>query len=225
MEAKLERIREIVEKELSSSHHDWEHVARVYNLCLHLAEHESNIDLEILKAAALLHDIARVKEFRDRTGTVEHATLGAEMANPILKMLDYPQEKIAQIEHCITVHRYRRNRKPQTTEAQILFDADKLDSLGAVGVARAFMMADHFGQKIYSDVSIEEYVRDNIIGEKAEVGLKNVSKHAPNLEFELKFKNIPERLYTRKARQIGKERLQFMENFFKRLKMEIDGEA
>jgi uncharacterized protein len=224
MDNRLQRIKEIVKKELSSSHHDIEHIERVYNLCLHLAKYESNVDLEILKPAALLHDIARFREFQDKTGKIEHATVGAEMAEEVLKTLGYSREKIEQIKHCIIVHRYRRNRKPRTTEAEILFDADKLDALGAVGVARAFMMAGHYNQKIYSNISIEEYLRDNVLGEKTEGHLKDISKHTPNIEYELKFKHIPERLYTPKAKAISKERLQFMENFFERLKMEISGE-
>lgn len=213
-----------MKKELSSSHHDIEHIERVYNLCLHLAKYESDVDLEILKTAALLHDIARFKEFQDKTGKIEHAALGAEMAEEVLKTLGYSKEKIEQVKHCIIVHRYRRNRKPKTVEAMILFDADKLDALGAVGVARAFMMAGHYNQKIYSNVSIAEYLRDNVLGGKPEGGLKDVSKHTPNIEYELKLKNIPERLYTPKAKAIAKERLQFMENFFERLKTEISGE-
>jgi uncharacterized protein len=224
MDNRLQKIREIVEKELSSSHHDIEHIERVYNLCLHLAKHESNVDLEILKTAALLHDIARFKEFQDKTGKIEHAAFGAEMAEETLKTLGYSRDVIDKIKHCIIVHRYRRNRKPKTVEAKILFDADKLDALGAVGVARAFMMAGHYNQKIYSDVPIEKYLRDNVFREKLEGGLKDVSKHTPNMEYELKFKHIPERLYTQRAKAIAKKRLQFMENFFERLKMEISGE-
>jgi uncharacterized protein len=224
MEAKYQKIREIVEKELSNLHHDMEHVLRVYNLCLHLAKHEPNVDWNILKTAALLHDIARAKEFHDKTGNVEHASLGAEMAEEILENLGYSEEKISKIKHCIKVHRYRRFREPQTVEAKILFDADKLDALGAVGVARAFMMASEFQQKIYSDIPIEEYLKDNVVGGKLEGGLKDFSKHTPNIEYELKFKHIPERLYTEKAKEIAEKRLKFMEHFFERLRLEISGE-
>ncbi|MDH5754806.1 MAG: HD domain-containing protein [Candidatus Bathyarchaeota archaeon] len=224
MEAKYQRIKEIVEKELSCSAHDMEHVIRVYNLCLHLAKHEPGIDLDVLKTAALLHDIARVKEFKNKTGSIDHAALGAEMAERLLITLGYSEEKIVHIKHCIAAHRYRREVKPQTKEAKILFDADKLDVLGAIGVARSFMIAGQYGQKIDSDTSIEEYFRENVVGEKADGRIKDISKHAPNLEFELKFKHIPERLYTQKAREMAEERLHFMENFFERLKTEMKGE-
>ena len=224
MEAKYQKIEKTVARELSCSAHAMEHVMRVYNLCLHLAKHELNVDLDILKTAALLHDIARVKEFNDKTGSIDHSALGAEMAEKIVGTLGYSEEKIAHVKHCIAAHRFRGKVKPQTKEAKILFDADKLDVLGAIGVARSFMIAGQYGQKIYSDISIQEYLKDNVVGEKADGRVRDISKHTPDLEFELKFKHVLERLYTQKAREIAKERVQFMENFFEKLKREIKGE-
>lgn len=224
MEAKYQKIEKTVARELSCSAHAMEHVMRVYNLCLHLAKHELNVDLDVLKTAALLHDIARVKEFNDKTGSIDHSALGAEMAEKILGTLGYSKEKIAHVKHCIAAHRFRGKVKPQTKEAKILFDADKLDVLGAIGVARSFMIAGQYGQKIYSDISIQEYLKDNVVGEKADGRVRDISKHTPDLEFELKFKHVLERLYTQKAREIAKERVQFMENFFEKLKREIKGE-
>jgi uncharacterized protein len=224
MESNYQKIEEIVARELSCSAHAMEHVMRVFNLCLHLAAHEPSVDLDVLKTAALLHDIARVKEFNDKTGSIDHSALGAEMADEFLRTLSYSEEKIAHVKHCIAAHRFRGEIKPQTREAKILFDADKLDVLGAIGVARSFMIAGEYGQKIYSDVSIEDYLKDNVVGEKADGRVRNISEHTPNLEFELKFKRIPERLYTQKAREIAKKRLQLMEKFFEKLKREIKGE-
>lgn len=218
---KLRRIRQIVERELSCSVHDMDHVMRVYRLCLRLAEGEENVDLEVLKAAALLHDIARMREFRDPTGRVDHASLGAEMAEDILREVGYDKGKIGKIKHCIEAHRFRGRVKPRTIEAKILSDADKLDALGAVGIARSFMLAGMLGQRLYLDVPLEEYVRENI----AEGKVKDLSRHSPNLEFELKLRRIPERLYTEGARRIAGERLRFMERFFERLRRELEMEA
>ena len=99
MEEKLQRIKDIVEEELSCSAHNIEHVMRVYNLCLSLAKDEPKIDLFILKTSALLHDIARVKEDEDDTGMTDHAVLGAEMAGKILTNLGYTSEQIVKIKH------------------------------------------------------------------------------------------------------------------------------
>jgi len=224
METKYQKIEEIVARELSCSAHAMEHIMRVYNLCLHLAKYELNVDLDVLKTAALLHDIARVKEFNDKTGSIDHSALGAEMADKILRTLGYSEEKIAHVKHCIAAHRFRSKVKPQTKEAKILFDADKLDVLGAIGVARSFMIAGEYGQKIYSDISIKGYLKDNVVGEKPDGKVRDISKHTPNSESDVKFKRVPEGLYTQKAREITKGKLQFMENFFEKLKTEIKGQ-
>jgi uncharacterized protein len=111
MEEKYQKLKEIVEKELkeASPAHDVSHVIRVYNLCLHLAKYEFDADLDVLKTAALLHDIARVREGQD----VDHAVLGAEMSEKILRELAYPKEKINLIKHCIIAHRFRSGNEPK----------------------------------------------------------------------------------------------------------------
>jgi len=222
MEEKYRKLKKIVIKELkgASPAHDINHVMRVYNLCLHLSKYEPDVDLDILKTAALLHDIARVRESQE----VDHAILGAEMAENILRKLGYHEEKIKLIKHCIIAHRFRSGNKPKTIEAKILFDADKLDVLGAVGIARSFIAAEEYGQKLYLDTPLDNYVRENLVGKKLSGRIKDPSKHAPNLEFETKFKYIPDRLYTPKAKEIAKQRLGYMKQFFERLKREINGQ-
>lgn len=224
MEEKYRKIKEIVEKELSCSAHNMEHIMRVYNLCLHLAENEPDIDIDILKTAALLHDIGRVKEDNDDSGRIDHAIHSAKMAENILRNLGYEEDKIEKIKHCIMTHRFRSGNVPKTKEAKILFDADKLDALGSIGIARAFIIAGQYGEKIYSDIPIDKYTKNNIVGESQNGRIKDLSKHAVNLEFEMKFKHIPEKLYTKKAKEIAKQRFKFMKQFFKRLKREINGE-
>lgn len=220
-----QRVRAIVGKELSCAAHNLDHVERVYRLCLVLAEGERDLDLEILKLAALLHDIARVREDRDDSGQTDHAVLGAEMAGKILRDLDYPPERATRVAECITTHRFRSGKAPQTKEAQILFDADKLDVIGAIGVARSFMLAGEYGEKLYSDEPLADYVAHNLGGGKPLGRVKQVREHTSNLEYELKLKHIPERLYTSKARQIAADRVAFMDRFFERLKLEITGQC
>jgi uncharacterized protein len=224
MESKYQRIREIIEKEMSCPAHNIEHVIRVHNLCLHLAGSEPNINLGILRTAALLHDIARVREDQDDSGNTEHATLGAEMAGEILDKLGYSTESVESIKHCIAAHRFRSGDNPRTGEAKILFDADKLDIIGSVGVARSFMIAGQYGERLYSDVPIDEYIRENLVGGSPGGRIREISKHAPNLEFETKVKHIPDRLYTQEARRIALQRVEFMKQFFGRLEREIAGE-
>lgn len=215
-----EKIKELIKKELSCSAHNLDHVMRVYSLCLLLAEHEENVDLHVLIPAALLHDIARVKESNDNTGETDHAILGSKIAEGILKDLEYEEEKVEKIKHCIATHRFRSGNEPKTIEAKILFDADKLDVLGAIGIARSFMIAGQFRQRLSTKQSSGKYIEGNT----TENGrLKDVSRHSPFIEYEVKFKKIPDKLYTKKAKEIGVNRLNFMNEFFNRLSMEIEG--
>lgn len=217
---KYKKIIEIVQNKLTCSAHNLDHVFRVYNMCRLLAEYENNVDLEVLIPSALLHDIARVEESNDKTGEIDHAILGSEIAEHILIDLNYEKEKIEKIKHCIVTHRFRTGNEPKTIEAKILFDADKLDVIGASGIARTFMLAGQFGQRLIVDESIDDYLEINTVENGR---LKDVSKHTPFIEYEVKFKKIPNKLYTKKAIEIGKERLKFMDEYFSKLKSEIKG--
>jgi uncharacterized protein len=219
MRSKIEMIKQRMTSELSCSAHNIDHVMRVYNLCKLIAETESNVEMDVLEPAALLHDIARVKESNDNSGETDHAVLGAEMAGEILNELAYPPDLIEKIKHCILTHRYRTNNEPKTIEAKILFDADKLDVIGSVGIARTYMLAGQFDQRIMASSSAL-YEKENIVDNGR---IKNLSKHSPYMEYEYKFKNIPDKLYTQKGKQMGKERLTFMDSFFLRLKEEVNG--
>ena len=223
MEKRYQALLKIVEKEMqgASSAHDIDHVMRVYNLCLVLARDEPSIDVDVLKVSALLHDIARVREDDDDSGNTDHAILGAEMADEILRALEYPERTIGHVKQCIASHRFRSANRPSTTEAKILFDADKLDVIGAIGIARCFMIAGQYGERLYSHVSIEEYVKENMVDGKRNGRIKIISQHAPNIEFETKFKRIPDTLHTVKAKQLAQQRIEYMADFFERLRKEI----
>lgn len=213
-------LQEFVRKELSYAAHDYDHIMRVYHLSLLLAEEEETVDLDVLIPAVLLHDIARNQEDEDKTGAIDHAVLGAGMAEGILQNLEYDQEIIRKVVDCIRAHRFRSGFSPQTIEARILFDADKLDVIGAVGIARSFMLAGQHGERIYQEVPMAEYLQENV-GPNGRI--KDASKHTANLEFELKLKKIPERLFTPKAREIARDRIAYMEAFFGTLEKEIHG--
>ncbi|WML34028.1 HD domain-containing protein [Clostridium sp. OS1-26] len=219
-ETKHRKIIEIVQDKLTCSAHNLDHVFRVYNLCLLLAKYEKDADLEILIPSALLHDIARVEESQDKTGEIDHAVLGSVIVEDILRDLEYEEDKIEKIKHCIIAHRFRTGNEPNSIEAKILFDSDKLDVIGTIGIARTFMLAGQFGQRLTVNESLNDYLKSNTVENGR---IKDVSKHTPFIEYEVKFKKIPDKLYTQKAKEIGKERLDFMEMYFNRLKLEIDG--
>ena len=98
--------------------------------------------------AVLLHDIGREEESKNKS--ICHAKYGAELAEKILNKLNYDLEKTKQVIYCIRAHRFRENNKNelQTLEAKVVFDADKLDSIGAIGIGRAFMWAGEYNSKL-----------------------------------------------------------------------------
>jgi len=224
MKDKFEKIKNIAERALvgSDSAHNIDHVMRVYNLCLHLAKGEK-VDLEVLKAAALLHDVARVKEDSDNSGKTDHALLGAKMAKSILKKFHFTEKKIRHIQNCIVSHRYRTGNEPDTLEAKILFDSDKLDTIGAIGVARSFVWVGHNDAKIYSDVDIDKYAKINL-GGKLNGRIRNKKLHSPQIEYKTKLIFLSKKLHTKKAKGVCKKRLKFYDNFLRRLEKEIKGE-
>ena len=215
-------ILKIVENELAQDpSHTLEHIIRVYKIAMLLVETEKNVNVDILKTAILLHDIARLIEDKDNSGKTDHAILGAKMAEKILIDFKFPKDDIEKITHCISTHRYRSEFKPQSIEAKILFDADKIDLLGAIGIARLYMIAGMYNQKPFSSEPIDVYVRENLVGGKIDGRIKEKSKHAPNIEFKTKIIKIPEKLYTQKAKELAKERIEFMDFFFQKLEKEI----
>lgn len=193
--------------------HDWSHVERTYKLCMKIGKREK-ADLQVLKAAALLHDIARMDEDIS-SGKICHAERSATMAKKILKEVDFPKRKIPQVIHCIESHRFRSRRKPRTLEAKILSDADKLDAIGAIGVARAYSYGGEHGYRLYGKVPKNYRLQR----------FKNPHVHNPVIEYHQKLRKIKDRLLTKTGREIAKERHMFLTMFFERLFKEIEGKA
>jgi uncharacterized protein len=217
-----EEIKEFVEDNMDCAAHGLDHVMRVHALCLKLSEGES-VDLEVLEAAALLHDIATVGEQKDSSGKTDHAIEGAKVAEKFLKSIDFPKEKINHVSDCIVSHRFRSDNRPKTLEAKILFDADKLETIGAIGIARTFAWIGKNGAHIYRKVDdIEEYAKENL-GGKINGRIQDKTKHSIQIQYETKERFILEKLYTKKAKEFGKERMKFHENFLNRLENEVKG--
>jgi len=220
-EARIKKLKKIVEKIMVCPGHNIDHVMRVYNLCLNLAKGE-RVDRGILAAATLLHDIGGDKELSDKTGKTDHAIESAKMAGPILNKLGYSGDKILKIQECIISHRYKTDNKPKSIEAKLLFDADKLDALGAIGIARSFVWVGRNNANIYRKADIKKYAKENLCG-KVGGRIQDKSKHSPQIEFEIKVKYLADKLYTAKAKKIAHERLKFYRNFLVRLEKEIEG--
>jgi uncharacterized protein len=193
--------------------HDFDHVLRVLALAERIAAAEG-ADLAVVRTAALLHDVA---ESEDRDA---HHRLGAQRARELLA--GEPQAFVDAVAHCIEAHRFRHDPQPQTLEAQVLSDADKLDSIGAIGVARAFAYGEAAGTALWRK-SLAEIERENVDARRGPQELGE--DYTPSHEFVAKLDRIPDRLRTRVAREIAEERRRFMRAFFERLDREALGEA
>ena len=126
-----------------------------------------------------------------------------------------PEERIEAVQHCIRAHRFRGTEAPRTLEAKILFDCDKLDVLGAIGVARTVAYAALAGQPLTGEPS-EKF---KTTGEK-EPG----EPHTPYHEFLFKLGRVKDRMQTATARAIAEERHRYLDEYFKRLALEVAGE-
>ena len=118
--------------------HGFEHVQRVYHLALYLAEQEQ-ADGFIVGMAALLHDLGRTT----RGPTRSHTEHSAKLAKQLPVSYDLPSETLQAILHAVLAHGYHHGIEPATLEARVLYDADRLDSLGASGVMRWAMTMKH----------------------------------------------------------------------------------
>ncbi|MGB9177299.1 MAG: HD domain-containing protein [Methanoregula sp.] len=145
MDEKIDTIRQYIKGVFSQpGSHGLDHVLRVEYLCEVIGKVE-NAEMEVVLPAALFHDIARPLE--KQTG-IHHEEAGARMAEHYLRSIRYNEKSIRKITHAIRTHRYRSIKKPETLEAWILSDADKLDAMGAVGIARTFIRAGEHGGEI-----------------------------------------------------------------------------
>ncbi len=189
--------------------HDWEHTLRVYNLCLHIGQKEG-ADLEVLSIAAYLHDIGRTHQDQSK-GSICHAEKGAEIAREILTVHPIPEEKRENIIHCILSHRFRNRHEPQTLEAKVLFDADKLDAIGAVGIARAYLFAGEVGAVLHNEDADPEFTKPY---SRDDTGYR---------EYRVKLSRIKDRILTTEGKRMARERHAFMEDFFERFLKECEG--
>jgi len=192
---------------LDSSGHDWSHVKRVNLLAMRIGS-RLKANLLVLGAASLLHDLGVEKELKDG---YDHAKASAEMGKEILKDLGFPEELIPNVVDSIMTHRFGSRMKAATLEAKILQDADRIDALGAIGIARAFAYGGARGYPIYdateSPGEYDPHARRSTVTHIREKLLK-----------------IRDSLNTEEAMAIAAEREKFVKLFLDRFLAEFRGE-
>ncbi len=190
--------------------HDFDHVLRVTRMAARLAQAEG-ADATVVRLAALLHDVPVENLAPERRGRAAHHLAAADFARNFLGERGVNGSALDNIIHCIEAHRYRdRTISPQTLEARCVYDADKLDSMGAIGVARAFAYGGAHGSRLWTESVAQANQSDKPTGEN----------YTPVHEFVYKLRKLYDALHTETARQIGAARHQRMVAFFEQLDTE-----
>ena len=193
--------------------HGFGHIERVYALCQQIG-HTEGADMEILLTAALLHDAQG--SHPGEGGRNEHHLRSAEFAGKLLADMGWHESRIQAVQACIISHRYRKDDLPQSLEAKVLFDADKLDVIGAIGVVRALAYAFQISTPAFHEPSpsfLSSWEKEAH------------EPHSAYHEYLFKLKNIAAILLTPSARKIARSRQKFLNEFFEELAREMRAEA
>lgn len=210
MEITVEKARELYGE--ADSVHDFDHILRVLRLAERIGQAEG-AELSVVRTAALLHDWGRAEAV---ARNLDHAAVAAARAEAYLRGED--PAWVAAVVHAIAAHRFRTDPPPASLEARVLFDADKLDAIGAIGIARAFAYGGAHNQRLWAPLDSIDLARWEAEGDDPLL-------HTPVHEFVVKLSRLKERLYTPTGRAIAEERHRYMEAFYRRLDAEVEGEA
>lgn len=193
---------------MGDSAHDKEHIYRVLYSALDIARAERDVDYDVLICACLLHDVGRREQFENPS--LCHAQVGSEKAYRFLLEQGFEEDFAARVRHCILAHRYRNNHVPETIEAKILFDADKLDATGVIGIARTLIYKGQVSEPLYS-VDGRGRVQDG------------TADTSPSFfqEYKYKLENIYSHFYTEKGAEMALSRRQAAVTCYESLLQEV----
>lgn len=207
----LEEIRRAAEKIVDGGRdpaHDFEHILRVYRNA-EVIGREEGADMKVLLAAALLHDlVVYPKGSAKRSKSADDS---ADLAEKLLAERDWPKDRIDRVSYCIRTHSYSKSINPATLEGKILQDADRLDALGAIGIARTFSVGGTENRSFYDPA--DPFCRSQA---REPDDRKWTLDH-----FQAKLLKLHRTLHTPTARRIARERTRFMELFTEQLRKEI----
>lgn len=193
---------------MEDSAHDKEHVYRVLSNALVIAQTEPAVDYDILLCACLLHDIGRADQLRDPT--LCHAQVGAEKAYDYLLKQGYEPRFAEQVRSCIRTHRFRKSAPPESLEAKILFDADKLDVVGAIGIARTLVYKGTVTAPLYTRTP------DGNISDGCDDTAASFFQ-----EYHFKLKKLYDRFFTKAGAALAAERRAAAVSFYENLYTEV----
>lgn len=193
---------------MQDSAHDKEHIYRVLYVALDIAEQERHVDYDVLIAACLLHDIGRQEQFENPS--LCHAVVGAEKARTFLLEKGFPEKFADKVSSCIKAHRFRSSNPPVKIEEKILFDSDKIDATGTLGIARTIFYKGQTGEPLYSR---------NSMGEVSD-GSKDTT---PSFfqEYKYKLEGLYSKFYTERGKEIALQRQHTTVSFYENMLQEV----
>lgn len=194
---------------MEDSAHDKEHVYRVLYNALEIAKQEKDVNYDILIISCLLHDIGRKEQFENPN--LCHAIVGGEKAYQFLVDHNFDEIFSEKVEKCIQTHRYRKSNPPESIEAKILFDADKLDAAGVIGIARTLIYKGNVSEPIYS--LLPDGTISNGEGDKEPSFFK---------EYKYKLENLYNHFYTERGAELAKKRQHAAVEFYNSLYKEVN---
>lgn len=193
---------------MTDSAHDKEHIYRVLYTALDIAGTEQDVDYDVLICACLLHDIGRKEQFEDPR--LNHAEVGADKAFTFLSEHGFSEDFTRRVCDCIRSHRYRKRNPPSSTEAKILFDADKLDVCGAIGIARTLLYKGIVGEPLYS-----------LTPDRTLLDGTNDTEPSFFQEYKYKLESIYDHFFTERGAALAKERQDAAKNYYQNLLSEM----
>lgn len=186
--------------------HDISHAQRVVNTAKKLAV-EEGADLSIVLPAAYLHDCFTYP--KDHPNRKQSSIIAAKKAVAFLESIDYPQQYHDAIAHAIEAHSFSANIRPNTLEAKVVQDADRLDALGAIGITRCIQVSTEFDAQLYDD--------KDIFAQQRELDDKQFTLD----HFQTKLFKIAETMNTESARREAQKRKAFMQAYIEQLHDEV----
>jgi uncharacterized protein len=201
------KIEEYMLSCMNDGAHDCQHIYRVLYSALDIAN-DYNVDKDVLIAASLLHDIGREAQFHN--SELDHAIVGADMAYNYLQTAGWLQDRAHHVKECISTHRYRNNNPPVSIEAKILFDADKLDATGTMGIARTLAYKGIVSEPLYH---VDK--NGNVLEDEAE------DKSSFFHEYNWKLKNVYDKFFTDRAKVIAEGRRKASIDFYESMYNEV----
>ena len=191
--------------------HDLGHIDRVWANCQQIMMDEAGLDREALQMAAIFHDAVNLP--KDAPNRAEASTLSAQAAATWLAAQDWPPERIAIVTHAIEAHSFSAAIPPHSAEARVLQDADRLEALGAIGLARMFAVAGAMGGALFD--ANDPLAQHRPLDDRA-FALDHL---------EVKLLRIAETMQTATGRAMAEERAEWMYSFRSRLLREIGGSS